>query len=78
MEVIEINMILSEFSNKKKGSFIFENQFNLKAFPFDRQILKIQIADHSRHFSSLSMDIDSKSIELLRDFQKKIKFLNGK
>ena len=65
-------------SNKKKGSFIFENQFNLKAFPFDRQILKIKIADRSRHFSSLSMDIDSKSIELLRDFQKKDKILEWK
>ena len=37
-----------EITHEKNGNFTFANEFNLKAFPFDRQKLIIKIIDPTR------------------------------
>ena len=54
----------------EKGNFTFANKYNLKAFPFDRQILTIQILDPSREIHSLDLRIDNWTQIYLDDFKK--------
>jgi len=62
-----------EITHIKKGNFTFSNDYNLKAFPFDRQLLKIKIADPSRGKNSLKLLADNYTKNGLENFR-----LNGK
>ena len=64
-----------EIRHDKKGNFTFANEYNLKAFPFDRQILKIKIADLTRTSSSLKLIVDNWTELALNDFKTKGKIL---
>ena len=58
-----------EITHEKKGNFTFANDYNLKAFPFDRQILKIKIADTSRSSEWLKLFVDNWTVLRLQDFK---------
>ena len=60
-----------EITHDKKGNFTFSNKYNLKAFPFDRQILRIRIADPSRDFEWLRLNVDNWTVLGLQDFKSK-------
>ena len=67
-----------EITHNKKGNFNFSNSYNLKAFPFDRQILKIKIADLSRSNESLQLIVDNWTVLALQDFKSKGEILEWK
>ena len=67
-----------EIKHKKKGYFTFHNNYNLKAFPFDRQLLKIQIVDPTRDISMLSLNKTSWMTLMLDDFKNNSKILEWK
>ena len=62
-----------EITHEKKGNFTFSNDYNLKAFPFDRQLLKIKVADPTRNKESLELLADNYTSKGLESFK-----LNGK
>ena len=62
-----------EITHEKKGNFTFSNDYNLKAFPFDRQLLKIKVADPTRNKESLKLLTDNYTSKGLESFK-----LNGK
>ena len=62
-----------EITHEKKGNFTFSNDYNLKAFPFDRQLLKIKVADPTRNKESLELLADNYTSNGLESFK-----LNGK
>ena len=62
-----------EITHEKKGNFTFSNDYNLKAFPFDRQLLKIKVADLTRSKESLELLADNYTNKGLESFK-----LNGK
>ena len=67
-----------EIIHDKKGNFTFSNEYNLKAFPFDRQILRIKIADPSRDFEWLRLNVDNWTVIGLQDFKSKGEILEWK
>ena len=64
-----------EITHHKKGNFTFSNEYNLKAFPFDRQVLKIKIADLSRSSTLLRLSVDNWTELALQDFKSRGKIL---
>ena len=67
-----------EIKHKKKGNFTFANTYNLKAFPFDRQLLKIQIVDPTRDISMLSLNTTNWMDLMLDNFKNNSKILEWK
>ena len=55
----------------EKGNFTFSNKYNLKAFPFDKQILKIQIIDLSRSLDWLLTETTNWTYWRLKDYADK-------
>ncbi len=59
-----------EVTRKEEGNFTLSNKYNLKAFPFDRQILSIKILDPTRGIHSLNLRMDSWTQLDLDEFKK--------
>jgi len=67
-----------EINHKKKGNFTFNNDYNLKAFPFDRQILKIQITDPTRTIQNLTLNGTTNLVYTLDNYKNNGKILEWK
>ena len=67
-----------EINHKKKGNFTFNNDYNLKAFPFDRQMLKIQIADPTRSIQNLTINSTTNLDYTLDNYKNNGKILEWK
>ncbi len=65
-------------THEKSGNFTFSNEFNLRAFPFDRQKLIIQIADITRSAYMLDLVTDNYSHFELSEFEKEGNILEWK
>ncbi len=65
-------------SHEKNGNFTFSNEFNLKAFPFDRQKLIIKIVDPTRIAEMLDLFVDNYSIFELNEFKEEGNILEWK
>ncbi len=55
----------------EKGNFTFSNKYNLKAFPFDKQVLNIQVIDLSRSLDWFNMETTNWTQWLLEDYANK-------
>ena len=62
-----------KIQHKKNGNFTIFNKFDLKAYPFDRQKLKIQLADISigRNIENLNLNYDNYTAYRLKEFEDK-------
>ena len=63
---------------REKGNFVFSNKYNLKAFPFDRQILSIKVLDTTRSLHTLDMRTDNWTQYHLDNYKEKGEILEWK
>ena len=72
------NCLILKVSTSLTITSTFSNEFNLKAFPFDRQKLTIKIVDSTRIAEMLDLFIDSFSIAELNELKKEGNILEWK
>ena len=74
----EDNYKFVEIKRVETGNFTFSNKYNLKAFPFDKQLLSIKIGDRTRDFESLDLRTDNYTIYNLDIFKKENSIIEWK